>query len=123
MKLTSDQKKLMSDAFEGNDPNLGDNWRELICTMRDEIRELGQKLAGMNIATQAYEAVLQQVPPYAEGAELEVVTAWIDKASTLFETLATIRLAMTAELEPKTARRKTQKESTSADPSPDPESE
>lgn len=108
MKLTDGQKRLMTAAFEGKDSNLPDQWRELICALRDEIREQESKLSGADVALRAYEDVLQQIPPYADGAGLEIVAAWIDKAKSLFETLATIRLAMQSELKPKpkTTRRK-----------------
>ena len=106
MSLTLKQKELMRDAFEGKDDDLGARWRDLVCALRDEIRGLESRLGGADIALKAYEATLQQIPPYAEGSDLELITAWIDKAKDLFETLATIRLAMTAELKPKTTRRK-----------------
>ncbi len=106
MRLIEKQRKLMESAFEGRDNTLPDQWRELICTLRDEVKAQEQAVKNLDTALTSALTTLELVPCYKAGEPMEYVAAWIQKAVDLFEQLAVIRLAMAKEIRPKTTRRK-----------------
>jgi hypothetical protein len=106
MRLTDGQRKLMEAAFEGKDNTLPDQWRELICTLRDEVRAQERLSKNLDTALTSALNTLELIPCYKAGEPMEYVAAWIQKAVSLFEQLDVIRLAHAREIRPKATRRK-----------------
>jgi hypothetical protein len=107
MALNEQQKQMMVVAFEGTDSTLPQQWRGLICALRDEIRAKDQYIAQLEMDRNAFQGILATIPGYEEKDEpLGYAIEWIGRATQMFLTVATIQMAMQDEIagKPKTTR-------------------
>jgi hypothetical protein len=107
MALNEQQKQMMVVAFEGTDSTLPQQWRGLICALRDEIRARDYRIVELEQDLDVYQGILATIPGYEEKDEPPgYAIEWIGRATQMFLTIATIQMAMQDEIagKPKTTR-------------------
>jgi hypothetical protein len=107
MALNEQQKQMMVVAFEGTDSTLPQQWRGLICALRDELRIRDQQIWGLEKVVQNHTDLMVTIPGCEDADDpIGYAIEWIGRATQMFLTVATIQMAMQDEIagKPKTTR-------------------